>query len=106
MPSKFDKYFWDGKPEDFSPLFRVRRMIEYASFPDLIQYPFLEIKSQITHIQADKLRTSERRKEFIKKIQTILPLSETWEESIFTLIKPFFENNNAPIHESHTKNPL
>lgn len=79
MPKGSDKYFWDGK-ENTSGAYRLRRMLEYASFPDLIAYPFEELRKYLDTIQVDRLRTSEKRKAFIKLIQPLVPQSESWDD--------------------------
>ena len=56
MPAVQNKYFWDGS-ENLSTRFKVRRMIEYASFPDMINFPFEEFKEGIEKIDLEKLRT-------------------------------------------------
>ena len=62
MHDDLKKYFWDGSIDSFSPQFRLCRVIEYASFPDLLKYPFEEAKSVIDQIPIDRLRISENRK--------------------------------------------
>jgi hypothetical protein len=85
MHSALDKYFWDGK-EGLSGEFKLRRIIEYASFPDLIKYPFDEVKKYINRINPDKLWTGEERKRFIRLIMPYVEKSDSWEEAVFTMI--------------------
>ena len=67
MQKRFHKYFWDGL-ENWGSDYELRRIIEYADFPDLIKYPFSEVQLNISKIPFEKLRTSEERKEFITKL--------------------------------------
>jgi|SRR3990172_5060603 len=96
MLNRFNKYFWDGK-EGWSDEFKVRRIIEYASFPDLIHYPFDEVKKHLHHLNIDKLWTDEKRKQFIRLILPYLVTSTSWEEVIKNMNDQFFkpsENQN------------
>lgn len=87
MQKNFDKYFWDGR-ENISGAFAVKRILEYASFPDLIAYPFEEIKKYIVELPIDQLRTSQKRKSFLKMLLPLLQLSETWDEVFEKLLHP------------------
>jgi hypothetical protein len=44
MQKNMDKYFWDGK-QNISGEYKLKRILEYASFPDLIAYPVEELKT-------------------------------------------------------------
>ncbi len=86
MQNALDKYFWDGK-EGFSGEFKLRRMIEYASFPDLIKYPFDEVKKYIKHLNPDRLQTGEERKRFIRLLLPYIEESDSWEEAVFAMVE-------------------
>jgi hypothetical protein len=102
MQKRFEKYFWDGKPDDFSATYRVKRIIEYASFPDLIQYNFEELKSQLLLIDLHKLRTSPIRREFIIKVQPYLNASQNWEQALRLMIQPFFDYTDKDYTDKMT----
>jgi len=80
-----DKYFWDGK-RNISEEFKLKRILEYASFPDLIAYPFEELKKYLSSINIDGLRTSRKRKTFIKLIMPFVSQSESWDDIISRII--------------------
>ncbi len=84
MHDPLKKYFWDGT-ENLSEGFKLRRIIEYASFPDLIRYPPDKLKIYLDSIDVDSLRTSDKRKRFIRLISPYIAESETWEEIIFKM---------------------
>jgi len=84
MQEKCKKYFWDGQ-ENFTGPARLQRIIEYASFPDFIAYPFEEFKSNIVKININRLRTSENRKKLIKLALSHLDSCKSWEEVISKL---------------------
>jgi len=44
------KYFWDHT-RNASDIFKLKRLLEYASFPDLLKIPFEILKSNIHHIK-------------------------------------------------------
>lgn len=79
------KYFWDGEAI-LSGAYKLRRMFEYASFPDLIHYPVEEIKKYLSHIDIDSLRTSEKRRRFIKLIVPFLPEVQSWDDIVNRLL--------------------
>jgi hypothetical protein len=85
MPDRAARYFWDGN-QNLSPRFQVVRMIEYASFPDLINFPFDMVKSFINDIDVERLRTSEKRKRFIARAKRFIGSSERWEEVVEKMI--------------------
>ena len=85
MPAVQNKYFWDGS-ENLSTRFKLRRMIEYASFPDMINFPFEEFKEGIEKIDLEKLRTSENRKRFIIMAKPHIAGSQSWEEIVEKMI--------------------
>ena len=87
MQKRHKRYFWDGTT-NLSETYKLRRILEYASFPDLIHYPFKTFKEHIGNINCRKLRTSEKRKFFIQKVITTLNNNvESWEEAIELMIK-------------------
>ena len=86
----YHKYFWDVSPlypqkeKDINrlpPAYKLKRIIEYASFPNLIQYPFSEFKDHIDEIDIDKFwpRGSKREK-LIRELLPYLKGSDSWEE--------------------------
>ena len=85
MLERFKKYFWDGET-NISEEYRLRRIIEYASFPDLISYPFDKFKMYARFIDPDKMRTSDKRKMFIKKILPFVSSTATWDEVILKMM--------------------
>ncbi|HRK26227.1 MAG TPA: hypothetical protein PK239_02950 [Chitinophagales bacterium] len=93
MQKRFLKYFWDTgastgiDPDTLSPTFRLKRLIEYASFPDLINYDFEEVKTYLPQINIDRLRANEYRKEMLKAIIPYLPTTNDWEEAIMQMFK-------------------
>jgi hypothetical protein len=93
MQKRFHKYFWDGL-ENWSPEFILRRIIEYASFPDLINYPFEEVKENLFKIPLQRLRTGELRKEFIIRLAPFVKDSNTWEEAIWAMFE-FYNHQNS-----------
>ncbi len=79
MQKRFIKYFWDGA-ENISEEFKLKRIIEYASFPDLINYSFDSIKMYIDKIDVDKLHTDWKRKVFLGKLTMIIRNCRNWNE--------------------------
>jgi len=86
MQKRFHKYFWDGD-RNLSDEFKLIRIIEYASFPDLIAYPFEDMKKYLPGLNIDQLRTSEKRKKFMKIILPLLASSNDWDELFDNLIE-------------------
>lgn len=80
MQERFNKYFWDGGADCCSGAYRLRRIIEYASFPDLIMYPFEEVKQYLSQIDIQRLRTSRNRIEFMQLVQEKEGLVDAWDE--------------------------
>jgi len=91
MLSNFKKYFWDGNIDSFSPQFRLSRVIEYASFPDLLKYPFEEVKRVINFISVENLRIGENRKKFFFYVKPYLLTSDSWDEAISRYVKEALE---------------
>jgi hypothetical protein len=85
MPVIQNNYFWDGS-ENLSTSFKVQRMIEYGSFPDMINYPFMEFQEGIANLDLEKLRTSEKRKKFILMAKPYIAGSQNWEEIVEKMI--------------------
>lgn len=85
MQKNMDKYFWDGDSQ-LSEEYKLRRILEYASFPDLISYPVKDLREHLPGIHIDDLRTSGKRKQFIKLIMPFLSESDNWDDVINKLI--------------------
>lgn len=85
MQNSQNKYFWDGL-ENLSTYFKVKRMIEYGAFPDMINFPFKEFQEGIATIDPEKLRTSEKRKKFIQMAKPYVAGSQSWEEIVEKMI--------------------
>jgi len=81
MQKILDKYFWDGK-NNLSESFILKRILEYAHFPDLLRSSYDLLKDHIDEIDLDKLRTSPKRILFIKMILPYIKTSSGWEEAI------------------------
>ena len=86
MQDRFAKYFWDGD-SNLSDKFKLRRILEYASFPDLIAYSFEEMKKILPDMNIDQMRTSEKRKGFLKIITPFLADANNWDELFDNLIE-------------------
>lgn len=93
MQKRFHKYFWDGL-DNWSPEFQLRRIIEYAGFPDLIKYPFEEVKDNLSKIRLENLRTGELRKEFIIHLAPFVKDANDWEDAIWKMIA-YHRNKNS-----------
>ena len=78
------KYFWDHTMSA-SDGFKLKRLLEYASFPDLLKIPFDFVKCNIHTIDASKLRTSQTRTRFVKEIQKEIDHCRNWKETIFKI---------------------
>ena len=78
------KYFWDHT-RNASDIFKLKRLLEYVSFPGLLRIPFEILKSNIHRIDVEKLRTSETRRRFVKKIQNYIDFSSDWDETLFKI---------------------
>ena len=86
MQKRFHKYFWDGD-RNLSDEFKVIRILEYASFPDLITYPFEDMKKYLPSIDLDRLRTSSKRIGFLKVMLPFVVNSSNWDEAFDKLIE-------------------
>jgi len=87
MPNNLDKYFWDSPIDTFSPEFRLIRILEYASFPDLFIYPFDNYKNLLPKINLDSCRIPESRKILLKAITPFLEESSSLDEAITCYIE-------------------
>ena len=76
------KYFWDHAM-NASDSFKLKRLLEYAAFPDLLKIPFDFMKNNIHTIDASKLRTSKTRVRFVREIQKEIHHCRNWKETIF-----------------------
>ncbi|MFQ5639144.1 MAG: hypothetical protein ACE5IR_14270 [bacterium] len=85
MQKNMNKYFWDGEL-NVSEEYKLKRIIEYASFPDLIDYPVEDLKKYLPAINIDELRTSEKRKTFIKLILPFIAESQSWDDIVTRMI--------------------
>ncbi len=92
MPKNLNKYFWDGE-QNISETYRLKRILEYASFPDLITDPFGELNKHLQNIPIDKLRTSQKRKDFIKLIMSFVSQAENWDDVFKKIINFKGEEN-------------
>ena len=79
-----DKYFWDHTG-NASDLYKLKRLLEYAAFPDLLKIPFEFVKSNIHHIDVEGLRTSRTRCRFVREIQNYILSSSNWDETILKI---------------------
>jgi len=85
IPSRYDKYFWDRK-DYCSDGFVVRRILEYASFPDLICFPFSTLKKELARIELGRLRTGKRRRDFMFLVRPHVANSNSWEDVVHKLL--------------------
>ncbi len=65
----------------------MRRILEYASFPDLVAYPFDKFKQHLSSINVDDLRTSEKRRRFIRLILPMVSRARSWDDLLGCLVK-------------------
>lgn len=92
MEQRFHKYFWDtgvstgNDPSILPPIYRFRRILEYASFPDMIHYPFAEVQELLPTMPLDRLRISQDRRALLSAILPYLAQSTNWEEAIMTMV--------------------
>lgn len=75
-----DKYLWDGT-ENLSDDFLVRRMIEYAAFPELIKIPARQVYDFLLKNGFDRLRCDETRKKYLQLIMPYIKDTDDWEEA-------------------------
>ena len=91
MQEEYKKYFWDGSKESFSKEYQLNRIIEYASFPDLIKYPFNEMKKNINKVNINSLRTGSSRVKLIQILKPYILKSRSWEEAMKKYLADCFE---------------
>lgn len=84
MPKSLDRYFWDHT-QNASDAFKLRRLVEYASFPDLIKIPFDFVKTNIHQINPAQLRTSATRVRFIGKVKEVMVDCDTWDDAVYKI---------------------
>ena len=90
MHEIINKYLWDGK-QNISKDFAMRRMIEYASFVDIIKLDFQDIKDYVLHTDINKLRCDNVRKKFFVIIKPYIENSDNWEKTINKLVDFYFK---------------
>ena len=98
MQERFRKYFWDGK-EGWSEEGELRRILEYASFEDMIHYPFEKLKAHISKLNLPKLWTAEYRKEYLQNIVPFIANSNSWEEAHMKMVVHFAKNFHFTISD-------
>ena len=81
-----DKYLWDGK-ENLSDDFLIRRMIEYASFPELIKIPARQVYDFLSKNGFDRLRCDGTRKKYLQFIMPYIRNTDSWKEATLEMIK-------------------
>ncbi|MCK4766343.1 MAG: hypothetical protein KAW12_29375 [Candidatus Aminicenantes bacterium] len=79
-----DKYFWDHTG-NASDAFKLKRLFEYASFPDLLKIPFDFVKTNINEIDASRLRTSKTRIIFITRMKEVIKNCSAWDEIVYKI---------------------
>ncbi len=89
MQENINKYLWDGR-ENISDEFVIRRIVEYAAFPVLLKMPFDRLRDFLLHTDPDRLRTSEKRREFIRVIRPRLETADSLENAVFQMIEDYF----------------
>lgn len=82
LNSTLNKYFWDGASDSFSEEFQLKRLIEYASFPDLLKTPFDLVLRNIDKIDLSKLKTNKSRIELLSLLKYYITRSDSWDEAI------------------------
>ena len=65
-----------------SPSFKTIRLLEYASFPDLLKVPFEQIREEISHTDLERLRTGARRKAFLGRLKLYAPSLDSWDDAL------------------------
>lgn len=86
MRKELKKYFWDGL-DNISQKFILKRILEYASFPDMIKLDYDILSENIGNINLDRLRTDIKRILFIKTLLPYIPESSSWEECIEKMLR-------------------
>jgi len=75
-----------------SDQFALRRMLEYAAFPDILRIPFDKLKDGLLQIDLGSLRTDEHRIEFIRVILPHLKAATSLEEAVYKMVDDYFAN--------------
>jgi len=81
-----DKYLWDGK-ENLSDDFLIRRMIEYASFPELIKLPAGIVYEFLSKNGFKRLRCDETRKKYLEYIMPYIKETDDWQTATLRMIR-------------------
>lgn len=79
-----DKYLWDGK-ENLSDDFLIRRMIEYASFPELIKIPARLVYRFLTKNGFSRLRCDNTRKKYLELILPYIKETDDWQTATISM---------------------
>lgn len=79
------RYFWDGTA-NLSDRFKLRRLLEYASFPDMLTIPWDLFVREIGEIRIERLRTNEARRRFLAHLLPNVSGSRSWTEAIHRMI--------------------
>ena len=105
MQKRFKKYFWDGM--DNAPAHIViRRILEYADFPDILHIAFSDFKANIHKIGITNMRTDKRRIEWLQKIMPYTRNSNSWDEAIQKMLEPAFGNLHKMFDYENEKNNI
>ncbi len=81
-----DKYLWDGK-ENLSDDFLIRRMIEYASFPELINVPAGLVYKFLSKNGFKRLHCDETRKKYLELIMPYIKDTDDWKTATLNMIR-------------------
>jgi len=87
MQKTKNRLFWDSSSSSFSLASRVKRVFEYGSFTEVVNYPFEEVQQALNNMQIDGLRTSESRKQLLIFLKPYLLTSESWDAALSSYIK-------------------
>lgn len=79
---KLNKYFWNFTQGASDP-FKLKRLLEYASFPDLLKIPFDFFKSNYYKVNLEKLRTSKNRICILQRMKNVIDECQNWDELLF-----------------------
>ncbi len=85
MHKMLNKYFWDGTT-NISHEFILQRILEYASFADILKLSFEDVKKYLPKLNLSSFRTSKKRIEFIKLLLQHLNSANDWKTAIFLMI--------------------
>ena len=80
------KYFWDGT-QNLSEDFIIRRLLEYAAFPDLLDIPAQRLHAYLLRNDVNRLRASQRRKEFLQAALPYLANANSLEDAVFRMVE-------------------